>query len=110
LSREDLIKNGCGLKCNKEVECGHRCQAGCHPGRECPKTPCEAEIRLFCKCGHRWVDIICKSILDREPIECDSRCWKKQRDEKIASAFSSSADFNKNKDAFKFDYYPEEAI
>jgi len=43
-------------------------------------------------------------------IECDARCWKKQRDEKIASAFASSADFEKNKGSINFEYYPEEAI
>jgi hypothetical protein len=43
-------------------------------------------------------------------IECDARCWKKQRDQKIASAFSSSENFEKNKDSINFEYYPEEAI
>ena len=110
-SREDLLKNGCGVRCNKErQECTHRCQANCHPGQECPKTLCEAEIRLFCKCSYRWVQVICKSVSERPPIECDNRCWKKQRDEKIATAFGTQADFNKNKDTIKFEYYPEDAI
>jgi hypothetical protein len=43
-------------------------------------------------------------------IECDARCWKKQRDQKIASAFSSSENFEKNKDSINFEYYPEEAM
>lgn len=43
-------------------------------------------------------------------IDCDARCWKKQRDSKIASAFASSEEFEKNKDSIKFEYYPEEAI
>jgi len=67
-------------------------------------------MRLFCKCGHRWIQIVCKSVTDRPLIECDARCWKKQRDEKIASAFGSAEDFNNNKGTIKFEYYPEDTI
>jgi hypothetical protein len=35
---------------------------------------------------------------------------KKQRDQKIALAFGNSNDFNKNKDKFQFEYYPEDTL
>jgi len=84
--------------------------AKCHPGKECPETPCEAELRVYCKCGCKWVNVVCKSNPDRPPIDCDTRCWKKQRDSRIANAFGTSADFAANKDKVKFEYYPEEAL
>lgn len=41
----------CGLKCNKELECGqpgerHRCEALCHEG-ECPGCPLTTEVRSY---------------------------------------------------------------
>jgi transcriptional repressor NF-X1 len=78
-SREDLIEKGCSAPCGKPLKyCKHRCQESCHPSRDCEvDTPCEAEIRNYCKCGVRFVNTICKSIPDRELIECNSECWKK---------------------------------
>jgi hypothetical protein len=82
----------------------------CHPEKPCPTTPCEAELRVYCGCGAKWVEVHCKSNPNRPPIECDNRCWKKQRDTRIANAFGSSQDFAANKDSIKFEYYPEESI
>ena len=110
-SREDLMANGCGQKCGKFRDaCGHKCQAQCHPEKPCPDTPCDAEVRVYCKCGHKWVNVLCKSNPDRPPIECDTRCWKKQRDSRMAEAWGTAEDFAKNKDNIKFEYYPEDAI
>jgi hypothetical protein len=67
-------------------------------------------MRLFCKCGYRWIQVVCKSVMDRPQIECDTHCWKKQRDDKIANAFGNAADFNQNKSTIKFEYYPEDTI
>lgn len=53
---------------------------------------------------------MCKSIVDREPIDCDARCIKKQRDMRIACAFGTEKDFEENKSHYKFEYYPEDAI
>lgn len=41
--------------------------------------------------------MVCKSIADREPIDCDARCIKKQRDINIAIAFGTKEDFEENK-------------
>ena len=106
-----MTELGCGERCLKiKPECGHKCMALCHPDKACPDTPCEAELRVYCACGAKWVEVTCKSNPNRPPIECDARCWKKQRDARIASAFGSSQDFNANKDSIKFEYYPEEAL
>jgi len=57
------MKNGCGERCGQPRKlCKHRCLENCHPSSECPENPCEAEIRVYCKCGFRFVNTICKSI------------------------------------------------
>lgn len=81
----------------------------CHPLKPCPETPCEAEIRLYCKCGFRFVYTICKSITERDPIECNSECWKHQREIKLALAFGPS-NKDSNQDSIKLEYYPEEVL
>ena len=105
------MKNGCGDRCGQQrKECKHRCLEPCHPLKECPNNPCEAEIRVYCKCGYRFVNTICKSIPERDPIECNSECWKYQREKKLAMAFGSSKDFEANKDNINLEYYPEEVL
>ena len=91
-------------------ECGHKCMEACHPNKECPTKSCEAELRVYCSCNAKWVEVVCKSNPNRPPIECDARCWKKQREARIANAFGSSEDFAANKGQIKFEYYPEDAI
>ena len=91
-------------------ECGHKCMELCHPGKDCPTKSCEAELRVYCACGSKWVEVVCKSNPNRPPIDCDARCWKKQREARIANAFGSSEDFAANKSQIKFEYYPEDAI
>jgi len=71
---------------------------------------CDAEIRVYCKCRGRYVNTICKSISHRDPIDCNAECWKKQRDQKLASAFGSSKNFEENKDSIKLEYYPEDVL
>jgi len=53
---------------------------------------------------------VCKSIEDREPLECNADCWKKQRGSRLADAFGTTKDFEKNKAGIKLEYYPEEAL
>lgn len=67
-------------------------------------------MRHYCKCGHRYVLTICKSIVDRPALECTPDCWKHQRDKRLAAAFSSSKDFEENKAGIQMEYYPEEAL
>ena len=109
VSEEHLMENGCGQKCLQErKECVHRCQAICHPDKDCPKVLCKAEIRLYCKCETRHIQAICNSDSDTKMIDCDKRCEKKARDERIAKAFSNKEDIYENKAGIKFEYYPEE--
>lgn len=88
----------------------HRCQSLCHPGQPCPDKVCDAEMRHYCECGNRFIITICKSQKDRPPLECNSDCWKKQRDSKLANAFGSAKDFDENKLGLKIEYYPDEAL
>ena len=50
------------------------------------------------------------SIEDRQPLECNADCWKKQRDSRLASAFGSSKDFGAKKARIKLEYYPEDVL
>ena len=46
----------------------------------------------------------------REPLECNTSCWKYQRDRKLANAFGSSKDFEENKEGIQIEYYPEDSL
>jgi transcriptional repressor NF-X1 len=107
--REELLASGCGSRCSEPLKyCKHRCPLPCHPGAPCQdETPCEAEIRLYCKCGFRFVQTLCKSIPDREPIECNSDCWKHQRELKLALAFSGTL---LKSSPLTPEYYPQELL
>mmetsp|Transcript_39173 Transcript_39173/g.37550 ORF Transcript_39173/g.37550 Transcript_39173/m.37550 type:complete len:149 (+) Transcript_39173:1708-2154(+) len=84
-SEELLMKDGCGERCGKpRSTCPHKCNEKCHPSLPCPENECQAEIRVYCKCENRYVNVICKSKVNREPVECNNECWKKQRDQKMA--------------------------
>lgn len=110
-SKEELMANGCGQRCNApRKNCPHRCQAKCHPGKECPDIPCTAEMRHYCRCGHRFVVTICKSMPDRKPLDCNATCWKVQRQKKIDAAFSTDEKIEESKESFKFEYYPEHIL
>jgi hypothetical protein len=111
LDGQDLLEKGCGARCNKPLKyCKHRCCEPCHPSRPCSEDiPCEAEIRLYCKCGFRYIQTICKSDPDRELIECNSDCWKHQRELKIALAFATPGPLS-SKDDVRLEYYPEEVL
>lgn len=114
--RDELLQNGCGTRCNEPLQyCKHRCLEPCHPNKPCPEdNPCEAEIRLYCKCGFRFVQTLCKSIQERDPIECNSECWKHQRELKLAIAFSGSNNGQSsslpNGNGIKLEYYPEDIL
>lgn len=67
-------------------------------------------MRHYCKCRHRFVLTVCKSIEDRQPLECNSECWKFQRNQRLANAFGSSKDFEDNKDLIQSEYFPEDVL
>lgn len=110
------IDEGCGQKCNKKrVSCDHKCQEKCHGEKECPNEPCDAEIKIYCKCKYRHIIGICNRFIgyddefeEPEPLECNSECLKNKRDAQIAKAFTSK-DTKKQKE-LKADYYPEYLI
>jgi len=56
------------------------------------------------------VNTICKSIAQRDPIECNSECWKSQRDKKLAKAFSDKKTMEESKESMNFEYYPEDML
>lgn len=110
------VDEGCGQKCNKvRKNCEHKCQEKCHAQSECPDEPCDAEIKILCKCGYRFVTGVCNRYVqgfdeseENKQIECNSECIKNKRDAQIAKAFSSK-DTDKQKE-LKADYYPEYLI
>jgi len=89
-SIEDLKDKGCGQKCMKpRKNCGHPCLALCHTWVSCPEVKCEAEMKHYCKCKNRFILTVCMSNNDRKPLECNNQCWKKQRDQRLANAFTT---------------------
>ncbi|KAI4886983.1 hypothetical protein NFI96_023477 [Prochilodus magdalenae] len=40
-------------------ECGHPCNAPCHPGSHCPRTTCPAKVSMQCECGRRKETMPC---------------------------------------------------
>ena len=90
------IVNGCGQKCNKKRKnWEHKWQTKCHAQDECPDLPCEAEIKLYWKCGYRYVSSICNRYFEgfeeeeEKKIDCNSEWVKNKRDAQIAKAFTS---------------------
>ena len=80
----------------------------CHKSEKCPDTPCEAEIKIFCKCKW-WFEMgICGvnsgQLSNEIKIECNKECLKNERDTKIAEAFKTK-DEKAVKD-LRADFYP----
>lgn len=65
----------CGLPCERELPCGHRCQRMCHDDADgdggCP--PCSEVVVVPCRCGHTELAIPCFTLyLDIEKWEAAS--------------------------------------
>lgn len=109
------VNEGCGQKCNKKRKsCEHKCQAKCHVGKECPDVPCDAEVKIYCKCGYRNILGICNRYdegyeeEEEKKLECNAECTKNKRDAQIAKAFHSKDE--KSQKELRADYYPENLI
>jgi hypothetical protein len=109
------VDKGCGQKWNKKRQrCEHKWQFKCHANEPCPDSPCEAESKIFCKCGYRFIVGICNRCIEgydeseEQKIECNSEWVKNKRDSQIAKAFASK-DEKKQKE-LRADYYPETLI
>ncbi|XP_058119829.1 NF-X1-type zinc finger protein NFXL1 [Anopheles ziemanni] len=64
----------CGQKCIKNLPCGHRCSATCHPGR-CPNPElCAKKVKITCKCGHRKAEVNCNAARVTPTLGCDDQC------------------------------------
>ena len=103
----------CEQKCNKKRDnCIHRCQYKCHGSDPCPDDPCQAEIKIKCKCGWRHVVGICgvnsEKTENTEQIECNKECKKNERTAKIAEAFKKGDDATTKE--LRADYYPDDLI
>ena len=66
----------CAERCNKDLECGHRCYYDCHFG-EC--LPCEEVVEKVCECGGETRKVKCSSRLNcgkkcQLELECGHRC------------------------------------
>lgn len=66
----------CGGQCNKELPCGHRCQAKCHFG---PCPTCDLKISIKCRCGSNTYETPCSelSMSSSEELQlplCNKKC------------------------------------
>uniref|UniRef100_A0A7S3DER7 R3H domain-containing protein n=1 Tax=Palpitomonas bilix TaxID=652834 RepID=A0A7S3DER7_9EUKA len=89
---------GCGHRCVRDRQCGHRCQYLCHPALPCPDVDCNAVVDAVCDCGriHRKVKCCELSTLPK-PVKfpvptparllyCDDDCARLKRDRDLALA------------------------
>ncbi|TSL34566.1 MAM and LDL-receptor class A domain-containing protein 1 [Bagarius yarrelli] len=53
---EGVCKQPC---LHPKPECGHPCNAPCHPGTPCPHTTCTAKVAMQCDCGRRKETVSC---------------------------------------------------
>ncbi|XP_058066575.1 NF-X1-type zinc finger protein NFXL1 [Anopheles bellator] len=87
LKRRRISVLSCGQKCIKNLPCGHRCSATCHPG-PCPNPElCTKKVKVTCKCYQRKSEVPCNVAKDSVPLECDAACEairaKKQQEEEL---------------------------
>lgn len=89
-----LLNSSCFSKCNKtKPKCGHKCQAVCHPGLDCPDLPCLTMVKIACPCGMRFEFRECRQATSAEstPIECDNKCKTHKR---FRVLFEAKSDMN----------------
>lgn len=43
----------------KRKDCAHDCGAICHSGKDCPATPCKAQVNITCRCGRKSASAFC---------------------------------------------------
>ncbi|XP_031550329.1 NF-X1-type zinc finger protein NFXL1-like [Actinia tenebrosa] len=75
----------CKNQCPKNLPCGHRCTADCHPG-PCPNSnKCNKKTNIKCPCKRRKKDFPCYMVqTGQASLECDKECEElaKRREEK----------------------------
>ncbi|XP_053570563.1 transcriptional repressor NF-X1 [Bombina bombina] len=55
-----LIDEDCKQPCTfPRPDCGHPCNAPCHPSQPCPPSICTAQVELQCECGRRKETMVC---------------------------------------------------
>uniref|UniRef100_A0A182N7V1 NF-X1-type domain-containing protein n=1 Tax=Anopheles dirus TaxID=7168 RepID=A0A182N7V1_9DIPT len=81
--RESFLS--CGQKCIRNLPCGHRCTAICHPGR-CPNPElCAKKVKISCQCAQRKMEVSCKMARTSPTLDCDEHCAaiKAQKQEEL---------------------------
>ena len=65
----NLIK--CVEKCNKILDCFHKCELTC--GEDCKSKPCKQKIKIKLNCGH-INEIECHQYKDLSQVICQEKC------------------------------------
>jgi hypothetical protein len=77
----------CSMVCGKKRNgCDHVCLMKCHSGVPCPDTPCEIQVKTYCKCGIQFEKTKCS---EKREKECDEECERLQRNAKVEKALGA---------------------
>eukprot|EP00884_Botryococcus_braunii_P007472 jgi/Botrbrau1/16726/Bobra.0276s0006.1 len=70
----------CERMCEREWECGHKCQLACHPG---PCPPCQEAVTCGCFCARSSLTVTCCLLREAAGtakeallLRCDKKCHK----------------------------------
>ncbi|XP_062899261.1 NF-X1-type zinc finger protein NFXL1 isoform X2 [Mobula hypostoma] len=83
--------NSCKNQCPKQLPCGHRCKAICHPGN-CLES-CSQKVKMKCPCRRIKKEMLC-SVVTKEQVlvECDEVCQEmKQKASEMKEAEEKAA-------------------
>lgn len=85
------LSNGevCRKSCGKLRSCGHFCLVRCSEPHDCEESLCLSEIEVSCPCGNIKVRKKCHE--NSQQIPCTGECAIKHRNEQLAKALGISA-------------------
>lgn len=65
----------CGQRCSRNLDCGHRCHAKCHPGL-CPdSSSCKKKVPVHCTCKRIKQEVDCAGGAGKATkVKCDDEC------------------------------------
>ncbi|XP_051895842.1 NF-X1-type zinc finger protein NFXL1 [Pristis pectinata] len=83
--------HSCKNQCPKQLSCGHRCKAICHPGN-CPEG-CSQKVKMKCPCKRIKKEILCSVVTEEQVlVECDEVCQEmKQKASEMKEAEERAA-------------------
>lgn len=85
---DDGVVRTCKQKCGQpRPDCGHACQAQCHPGEVCPTTSaCRENVRVYCACRRLSKVVSCTAAERGDAVPCVAQCEVETRNARFRDA------------------------